>query len=56
LLCLVFLAIFLVKYTVKRRNLHVSAANVALEAITKIIIVSIFGIEENEIKQYKKVS
>jgi len=48
------LAVFLVKYTVKSRNLHASAANVALEAITKIKIVSIFGIEENEIKRYKK--
>ncbi|ORX45403.1 hypothetical protein BCR36DRAFT_457769 [Piromyces finnis] len=48
------LAVFLVKYTIKSRNLHASAANVALEVITKIKIVSAFGIEKNEIKRYKK--
>ena len=49
-----FLVVFLVKYTIKSRNLHASASDVALEAITKIRIVASFGTEKNEINRYKK--
>eukprot|EP00833_Pecoramyces_ruminatium_P009290 jgi/Orpsp1_1/1183322/evm.model.c7180000084709.1 len=54
IIILLFLVIFLNRYTIKSRNFYGQAGNVALEAITKIKIISSFGNENKEIERYKK--